>query len=38
MFDPQAPQYAVACAPPNAFAWGAQVMRFFIRTGSGITE
>jgi hypothetical protein len=30
-FDPQAPQYAVACAPPDAFAWGAQVMRFFIR-------
>jgi pimeloyl-ACP methyl ester carboxylesterase len=37
-FDPQAPQYAIACAPPDAFTWGAQVMRFFIRTGSGITE
>ncbi len=30
-YDPNAPQYAVACAPPNAFAWGQQVMRFFIR-------
>jgi polyhydroxybutyrate depolymerase len=30
-YDPQASQYAVACAPPNAFAWGQQVMRFFIR-------
>jgi poly(3-hydroxybutyrate) depolymerase len=28
-FDPYAPEYAVACAPPNAFAWGAEVMRFF---------
>jgi poly(3-hydroxybutyrate) depolymerase len=37
-FDPQAPQYAIACAPPNAFTWGAQVMRFFIRTGPGLSE
>jgi poly(3-hydroxybutyrate) depolymerase len=31
MYDPYASQYAVACAPPNAFTWGQQVMRFFIR-------
>ena len=28
-FDPYAPTYAVACAPPNAFAWGAELLRFF---------
>jgi polyhydroxybutyrate depolymerase len=26
--DPRA-QYAVACSPPNAFAWGEEVVRFF---------
>jgi poly(3-hydroxybutyrate) depolymerase len=30
-FDPFAPRYAVACAPPNAFRWGAEVMRFFVQ-------
>ena len=28
-FDPYAPAYAVACAPPNAFTWGAEIIRFF---------
>jgi len=28
-FDPYAPQYAIACAPPNAFKWGSEVLRFF---------
>jgi poly(3-hydroxybutyrate) depolymerase len=28
-FDPYAAQYAIACAPPNAFTWGAEVLRFF---------
>jgi hypothetical protein len=28
-FDPYAPQYAIACALPNAFTWGAEVLRFF---------
>jgi hypothetical protein len=28
-FDPYAPQYAVACAPANAFRWGEEVLRFF---------
>ena len=28
-FDPYAPEYAVACAPPNAFRWGEEVLRFF---------
>ena len=27
--DPQAPQYAVPCKPPNAFTWGVEVMKFF---------
>jgi polyhydroxybutyrate depolymerase len=27
--DPYAPQYAVPCAPPNAFTWGDEVMKFF---------
>lgn len=27
-----APQYAVACAGPNAFDWGAEVLAFFERT------
>ena len=27
--DPQAPQYAVPCKLPNAFTWGAEVMKFF---------
>ena len=27
--DPQAPRYAVACEPPNAFVWGEEVMAFF---------
>jgi poly(3-hydroxybutyrate) depolymerase len=27
--DPYAPEYAVPCAPPNAFTWGEQVLRFF---------
>jgi polyhydroxybutyrate depolymerase len=27
--DPQAPQYAVACAAPTAFVWGEAVMGFF---------
>jgi poly(3-hydroxybutyrate) depolymerase len=27
-FDPYAPVYAAACAPPNAFVWGEEVMRF----------
>jgi polyhydroxybutyrate depolymerase len=30
-FDPYAPRYAVACAPPNAFTWGQQVMAFFVQ-------
>jgi len=30
-FDPYAPAYAIACAPPNAFTWGAEVIRFFDR-------
>jgi len=29
-YDPYAQTYAVACAPPNAFTWGEEVMRFFI--------
>ena len=29
-YDPYAAAYAVACAPPNAFRWGEQVLRFFI--------
>jgi len=28
-YDPFAAVYAFACAPPNAFRWGEQVMRFF---------
>ena len=28
--DPNAPQYAVPCAPPNAFTWGEEVMKFFV--------
>jgi polyhydroxybutyrate depolymerase len=28
--DPYAPQYAVPCAPPNAFTWGEEVMSFFV--------
>jgi dienelactone hydrolase len=28
-YDPYAPQYAVACAPPDSFVWGVEVMRFF---------
>jgi poly(3-hydroxybutyrate) depolymerase len=28
-FDPYAPAYAVACAPPSFFTWGAEVIRFF---------
>jgi dienelactone hydrolase len=27
--DPHARQYALPCAPPNAFVWGEEVMRFF---------
>ena len=27
--DAYAPAYAVACAPPNAFVWGAEIVRFF---------
>jgi poly(3-hydroxybutyrate) depolymerase len=27
--NPQAPQYAVPCKLPNAFTWGASVMKFF---------
>ena len=27
--DPYAPQYAIPCVLPNAFAWGEQVMAFF---------
>jgi poly(3-hydroxybutyrate) depolymerase len=30
-FDPYAPQYAIACAPPNAFRWGEEVLRFFVQ-------
>jgi hypothetical protein len=30
-FDPYAPRYAVACAPPNAFRWGEEVLRFFVQ-------
>jgi poly(3-hydroxybutyrate) depolymerase len=29
--DPYAPQYAVPCAPPNAFNWGAEVLDFFVQ-------
>lgn len=28
--DPHAPQYAIPCKLPNAFAWGEQVMAFFV--------
>jgi dienelactone hydrolase len=28
--DPFAPQYAVPCQGPNAFTWGAEVMKFFL--------
>jgi len=28
--DPQAPQYAIPCKPPNSFVWGEQVMAFFM--------
>jgi polyhydroxybutyrate depolymerase len=28
--DPQAPQYALPCNLPNAFAWGQEVMTFFL--------
>lgn len=28
--DPQAPQYAIPCALPNAFVWGDEVMTFFL--------
>jgi poly(3-hydroxybutyrate) depolymerase len=35
-FDPYAPAYAVACAPPNAFTWGEEVIRFFdLHPGAG---
>ncbi len=27
--DPNAPQYALPCRPPNAFVWGDEVLRFF---------
>ena len=29
-FGPYAPEYAVACAPPNAFTWGQEVLAFFV--------
>jgi poly(3-hydroxybutyrate) depolymerase len=29
-FDPYAPTYAIPCAPPNAFTWGEEVMKFFL--------
>jgi poly(3-hydroxybutyrate) depolymerase len=28
--DPQAPQYAIPCKPPNSFTWGEQVIAFFV--------
>jgi hypothetical protein len=28
--DPRAPQYAIPCELPNAFAWGDEVMAFFL--------
>jgi pimeloyl-ACP methyl ester carboxylesterase len=28
--NPQAPQYAIPCALPNAFVWGDEVMAFFL--------
>jgi poly(3-hydroxybutyrate) depolymerase len=28
--DPYAPQYAIPCELPNAFVWGAEVMKFFL--------
>lgn len=28
--DPRAPQYAIPCELPNAFAWGEEVMAFFV--------
>src|SRR5262245_56555729 len=30
MMDPYAPQYAIPCKLPNAFAWGDEVMKFFL--------
>lgn len=28
--DPQAPQYAIPCALPDAFVWGQEIMTFFL--------
>ena len=28
--DPQAPQYAIPCKLPNAFAWGEEIIKFFL--------
>src|SRR5262249_15256975 len=28
--DPYAPQYAIPCKLPNTFAWGDEVMKFFV--------